>query len=89
MAQAAPGSGPEIAGQNIANPTAMILSAGMLLDTLGTRRNRPELLAAAMRLDEAIDTQLSEKDGCTPDLGGPLGTDAFGAGVAEKVKGQT
>ena len=87
MAQAAHGSAPDIAGQNIANPTAMILSAGMLLDTLGTRLNRPELLEAAKRLDEAIDAQLSEGDGCTPDLGGLLGTDAFGAGVAEKVKG--
>ena len=89
MAQSAHGSAPDIAGQNIANPTAMILSAGMLLDTLGTRLNRPELLAAAKRLDEAIDAQLSEEDGRTQDLGGLLGTDAFGAGVAEKVKGGT
>ena len=87
MAQSAHGSAPDIAGQNNANPTAMILSAGMLLDTLGTRLNRPELLEAAKRLDEAIDAQLSEEGGCTPDLGGLLGTNAFGAGVAEKVKG--
>jgi 3-isopropylmalate dehydrogenase len=37
MAQAAHGSAPDIAGQNVANPIAMILSAGMLLDWLGTR----------------------------------------------------
>ena len=89
MAQAAHGSAPDIAGQNIANPTAMILSAGMLLDTLGSRLSRPELLEAAKQIDEAIDAQLSEEGGRTPDLGGPLGTDAFGVGVAEKVRGGT
>ena len=89
MAQAAHGSAPDIAGQNIANPTAMILSAGMLLDTLGSRLNRPELLEAAKQIDEAIDAQLSEEGGRTPDLGGHLGTDAFGKGVAEKVRGGT
>ena len=89
MAQAAHGSAPDIAGQNIANPTAMILSAGMLLDTLGSRISRPELLEAAKQIDEAIDEQLSEEDGRTPDLGGHLGTDAFGIGVAGKVRGGT
>ena len=87
MAQAAHGAAPDIAGQNIANPTAMILSVGMLLDTLGIRNDRPELLEASKRIDEAISDQLSVKDSRTPDLGGPMGTDAFGAGVAEKVKG--
>jgi 3-isopropylmalate dehydrogenase len=85
MAQSAHGSAPDIAGQNIANPTAMILSAGMLLDTLGTRLDRPELLEASKRIDEAIDAQLSEEGGRTTDLGGPLGTDAFGAGVAARI----
>ena len=58
----------------------------MLLDTLGIRHNRPELLEASKRIDKAVDAQLKEKGGRTPDLGGPLGTDAFGAGVAKKVK---
>jgi isocitrate/isopropylmalate dehydrogenase len=87
MAQAAHGAAPDIAGQNIANPTAMILSTSMLLDTLGIRFNRPELIEAAKRIDEAVDAQLSEAEGRTPDLGGPLGTDAFGAAVAARVKG--
>ena len=65
----------------------MILSVGMLLDTLGIRNDRPELLEASKRIDEAISDQLSVQDSRTPDLGGPMGTDAFGAGVAEKVKG--
>ena len=37
MAQAAHGSAPDIAGQDIANPIAMILSSAMLLDWLGAR----------------------------------------------------
>ena len=37
MAQAAHGSAPDIAGQNISNPIAMILSCAMLLDWLGAK----------------------------------------------------
>ena len=39
----------------------MILSVGMLLDTLGIRHNRPELLEASKRIDKAVDAQLKEK----------------------------
>lgn len=87
VAQAAHGSAPDISGQNIANPTAMILSCGMLLDWLGRRHGRPELREAAKRIDSAIDSQMTEAEGRTPDLGGPLGTDAFGAAVAERIEG--
>src|SRR3546814_2231655 len=38
VAQAQHGSAPDIAGQGIANPTSLILSAAMLLDWLGRRR---------------------------------------------------
>jgi 3-isopropylmalate dehydrogenase len=87
IAQAAHGSAPDIAGQNIANPTAMILSCGMLLDWLGTRHDRPELREAAKRIDDIIETQLGEESGRTTDLGGPLGTDAFGDAVAKRIEG--
>ena len=43
MAQAAHGSAPDIAGKGLANPIAMILSAGMLLDWLGTRHDDARL----------------------------------------------
>jgi len=87
MAQAAHGSAPDISGQNIANPTAMILSCGMLLDWLSRRHDRPELAEAAKRIDEAIEAQLADDNGRTPDLGGPLGTDAFGDAVAQRIAG--
>src|SRR3954449_5896989 len=43
MAQASHGSAPDIAGRGLANPIAMILSSGMLLDWLGTRHGNQRL----------------------------------------------
>ncbi|MEX2615002.1 MAG: isocitrate/isopropylmalate dehydrogenase family protein [Alphaproteobacteria bacterium] len=87
IAQAAHGSAPDIAGKNSANPTALMLSAGMLLAWLGERRGREDLSEAARRLDEAVDAQLVDPAGRTVDLGGKLGTDAFGAAVAARIAG--
>src|SRR6185312_11481409 len=47
MAQAQHGSAPDIAGEDKANPTSLILSAAMLLEWLATRHGRPELDRAA------------------------------------------
>lgn len=85
IAQAAHGSAPDIAGKNSANPTALMLSAGMLLAWLGERHNREDLSEAARRLDEAVDAQLGDPAGRTVDLGGKLGTDAFGAAIAARI----
>lgn len=87
IAQAAHGAAPDIAGQNVANPTSLILSMGMLLDWLGARHDRPELAEAAIRVSDAIDAQLADAKGRTRDLGGPLGTEAFGKAVAARVAG--
>ena len=87
IAQAAHGSAPDIAGKNVANPTALMLSAAMLLDWLGDRHGREDLAAAAKRLGDAVDAQLGESGGRTADLGGALGTDAFGAAVADRIAG--
>ncbi|MFT6580839.1 MAG: 3-isopropylmalate dehydrogenase [Alphaproteobacteria bacterium] len=85
IAQAAHGSAPDIAGQNIANPVALIASAGMLINWLGERHDRPDLVEAANRLDAAIGDQMKENG--TKDLGGTLGTDAFGEAVAKRITG--
>ena len=85
VAQAAHGSAPDIMGQNVANPTAMILSVGMLLDWLAGRHDRPDLADAAMRLESALDHQLAGTSGRTRDLGGSLGTDAFADALAERI----
>tara|TARA_A100001037_G_scaffold170624_1_gene153256 strand:+ start:1271 stop:2335 length:1065 start_codon:yes stop_codon:yes gene_type:complete len=86
IAQAAHGAAPDIAGRDIANPSAMILSVAMLLDWLGLKHGREELRKAATSMDRAVDEQLADPDGRTPDLGGSLGTAAFGAGVAARLR---
>ena len=53
--QPAHGTAPDIAGQDKANPTAMLLSAAMMLDWLGERHNEGKLVEAGQLLERAID----------------------------------
>lgn len=80
-AQAQHGCAPDIAGKDIANPTSTILSAAMLLDWLGTRHGRPDLAEASASIRVAVDAVLSDPATRTRDLGGSLGTAAFGAAI--------
>ncbi len=80
-AQAQHGSAPDIAGQDRANPTSLILSAAMLLDWLAGRHGRSDLSEAATAIRAATDAALSKAETRTADLGGALGTNAFGAAV--------
>ncbi len=77
MAQAQHGSAPDIAGQDKANPTSLILSAAMLLDWLGRRHNTLKLTEAARIIEASVDALLRQPSTRTIDLGGPLGTTAF------------
>src|SRR5690348_4601176 len=77
MAQAQHGSAPDIEGQDKANPTSLILSAAMLLQWLGRRRNNMKLAEAAHLIDTSVDAVLKQASTRTIDLGGPLGTAAF------------
>ena len=86
MAQAQHGSAPDIAGKNIANPASLIGSAAMLLAWLGERRGDDKLVHAAAAIEAALDRVIASPDGRTPDMGGKLGTDAFGKRVAEAVQ---
>lgn len=81
-AQAQHGSAPDIQGQDKANPTSLILSAGMLLEWLAARHARPEFGAAAQAIEAGIDAALKSADTRTADLGGKLGTQAFARHVA-------
>ena len=81
VAQAQHGSAPDIAGKNLANPASLIGSVAMLLAWLGERRNDVKLAQAAQAIETALDRVIAKPEWRTPDLGGPLGTDA----VAEKV----
>ncbi len=84
-AQAQHGSAPDIAGQDRANPTSLILSAGMLLAWLGERHGKAALTDAAACIADAIDTVLAQPHLRTADLGGPLGTQGFGRAVAQVI----
>jgi len=84
-AQAQHGSAPDIAGQDRANPTSLILSAGMLLDWMATRYRNEAYARAAQAIEAAIDRALQDPKSRTRDLGGPLGTRAFGEHVAAGV----
>jgi isocitrate/isopropylmalate dehydrogenase len=85
VAQAQHGSAPDIAGRNIANPSSLIGSAAMLLAWLGERRGDDKLKQAAQAIDSALDRVIAKPEWRTPDMGGPLGTDAFGQRVAQAV----
>ena len=69
------GSAPDIAGQGVANPFAMLLSAAMMLDWLGIKHANVELLADGARLRQAVDQVVAEGRVLTRDLGGTAGTD--------------
>jgi 3-isopropylmalate dehydrogenase len=81
-AQAQHGSAPDIAGQDKANPTSLILSAAMLLEWLGEKRKLPACADAGKAIDRAVDKVLANAETRTADLGGRLGTKAFGEAVA-------
>jgi 3-isopropylmalate dehydrogenase len=64
------GSAPPLAGKGIANPTAAILSVGMLLDWLG----HPETRRGAWMIARAVEAVFANPAHRTADLGGELGT---------------
>ena len=86
MAQATHGSAPDISGRNVANPYAMIMSGKMLLDWLGRRRGDAAAIAAAARIERAVDRVIAERRALTPDLGGTGTTSGMGDAIAEAVR---
>jgi 3-isopropylmalate dehydrogenase len=84
MAQAAHGSAPDIAGQNLANPIAMIASGAMLLDWLGTHHDDPDARTAATLIENALATTVRSGTRTT-DLGGTASTTDFAAAVATTI----
>ena len=86
-AQAQHGSAPDIAGQDKANPTSLILSAAMLLDWHQEKRGNKAAGAAAAAINAAVDAALADPATRTPDLGGKLGTKAFATEIARRLGG--
>lgn len=79
--EAVHGSAPDIAGKGVANPTALLLAAGLMLDHVGEVEK-----AAALR--RAIDAALNEDKVRTRDLGGAASTDEFANAVISRVNGK-
>lgn len=77
--EAVHGSAPDIAGKKLANPTALLLSAVMMLQHLNE-------LEAASRVENALFSVLSEGKCLTRDLKGTAGTDEFADAIISKLK---
>jgi isocitrate dehydrogenase (NAD+) len=72
------GSAPDIAGRNLANPMALILSGAMMLDHLGEHE-------AAARVRAAVHAVLRDGNKLTRDLGGHAGTTEITEAIAGKL----
>ncbi|SNT31329.1 isocitrate/isopropylmalate dehydrogenase family protein [Tropicimonas sediminicola] len=79
------GSAPDIAGQNVANPMAMFLSAAMMLEWLGRKHDNAALVADGARLRHAVDAVLAAGVVRTRDLGGQAATDEVGRAVVREL----
>ena len=85
MAQATHGSAPDIAGRNIANPYAMIMSGQMLLAWLGHKHDEPRAVSAAGLMETAMERVIGEGRWLTGDLGGKASTTQMGDAVVQAI----
>jgi isocitrate dehydrogenase (NAD+) len=76
--EAVHGSAPDIAGKGLANPTALMQSAAMMLRHLGERE-------AAVKLQAALEQVYAEGKHLTRDVGGTAGTNEFTDAVVAQV----
>jgi isocitrate dehydrogenase (NAD+) len=77
--EAVHGSAPDIAGKNLANPTAMLRSALLMLRHIG----EPE---AALQVRDALEKVYRTRDKLTRDVGGKAGTSEFADAVIEEMQ---
>jgi 3-isopropylmalate dehydrogenase len=80
------GTAPQIAGKNIANPLATILSAAMMLDWLGETRHDSTCTSAAASIEGAVADVLAAGSPLTPDIGGTASTTDVAHAVARAVQ---
>ena len=84
--QPAHGTAPDIAGKGIANPTAMFLSAAMMLDWLGSQHDAAACHTAASLLVAAVENVFSEGRHLPRELGGTAQTNEVASAVADAVR---
>jgi isocitrate dehydrogenase (NAD+) len=77
--EAVHGSAPDIAGKNLANPTALLRSALLMLRHLGEHD-------AALKIRNAIERVYRHREKLTRDIGGQAGTSEFADAVIEQME---
>ena len=83
--QPAHGSAPTIAGQNIANPTAAILSGGLMLNWLGQQHDDDRAREAGRLIDVAVAESLASADNRTADFGGAASTTGASEAIIRRL----
>jgi 3-isopropylmalate dehydrogenase len=83
------GTAPDIAGRGLANPTAMFLSAAMMLDWLGERHNVPGCGQAAAGLRRAVEEAYADGSLRPTESGGTHGTAVITKRVQDCLLHQT
>lgn len=86
MFEPAHGTAPTIAGQNIANPIATILSGAMMLRWLASEHRDASLAKAAGLIDGAVAAVLERGKVLTVDVGGKATTEAMGNAVVRAIE---
>ncbi len=79
MFEAVHGSAPDIAGKNLANPTALLRSALLMLRHLGEQD-------ASLQIRNALERVYREKDKLTRDIGGKASTSEFADAIIEEME---
>ena len=85
MGQAAHGSAPDIANQDVANPYSQVVSASMLLAWLAQRSGDARYLQGSRAIDSAMQACIARKE-VTRDIGGNLGTKATGDALIREIR---
>jgi 3-isopropylmalate dehydrogenase len=79
------GTAPDIAGQGIANPSAMFLSAAMMLEWLSLRHQDPILLEGARSIEKALEGAFQSGEVCPYDFGGRSNTQDIARAVIKRL----
>jgi 3-isopropylmalate dehydrogenase len=85
--QPAHGTAPDIAGQGKANPSAMFLSAALMLDWLAVRHGEDSLRTCARMIERALEQVLSSRTAVPMEHGGNAGTAAMTKAMIEGLPG--
>lgn len=76
--EAVHGSAPDIAGQNIANPSALLLAFALMLEDMGKQQS-------AQTLREALSKVVAKQEIVTPDIGGHATTTEFVQAIIDEL----